>query len=105
MIPVFVVSAFALGPRIGGYPGLLPPHTARVPTTKPSYMMNQSTIIMRKYRPPLRAHDLPLRSHPSLAPAACNNSGYTDPKTTMGWSIIDFDWSNRVCCAPLPPRT
>lgn len=24
----------------------------------------------------------------------CNNSGFTDPKTTVGWSIIDFDWSN-----------
>ena len=33
--------------------------------------MNQSTIIM-----------------------PCNNSGYMDPKRTIGWSIIDFDWSN-----------
>ena len=24
----------------------------------------------------------------------CNESGYTDPKSTAGWSIIDFDWSN-----------
>jgi len=24
----------------------------------------------------------------------CNNSGYTDPTTTAGWGIIDFDWSN-----------
>ena len=36
-----------------------------------AYQMNQSTIIM-----------------------PCNNSGYTDPKSTVGWAIVDFDWSN-----------
>ena len=44
---------------------------AQLPTTTPSYQLNASTIIM-----------------------PCNNSGYTNPKTTIGWSIIDFDWSN-----------
>lgn len=34
-------------------------------------MMNASTIIM-----------------------PCNNTGFTDPKTTLGWGIVDFDWSN-----------
>ena len=24
----------------------------------------------------------------------CNNSGFTDPQSTKGWGIIDFDWSN-----------
>jgi hypothetical protein len=24
----------------------------------------------------------------------CNNSGFTDPATTTGWAVIDFDWSN-----------
>jgi hypothetical protein len=24
----------------------------------------------------------------------CNNTGYTDPATTKGWSVVDFDWSN-----------
>lgn len=24
----------------------------------------------------------------------CNYSGFTDPETTRGWAIIDFDWSN-----------
>lgn len=24
----------------------------------------------------------------------CNNTGYTDPATTLGWGIVDFDWSN-----------
>jgi hypothetical protein len=24
----------------------------------------------------------------------CNNSGFTDPDTTKGWGLIDFDWSN-----------
>jgi hypothetical protein len=24
----------------------------------------------------------------------CNNSGFTDPKRTVGWAVIDFDWSN-----------
>ena len=24
----------------------------------------------------------------------CNNSGFTDPTSTAGWSVVDFDWSN-----------
>jgi len=24
----------------------------------------------------------------------CNGSGFTDPKSTVGWGIVDFDWSN-----------
>ena len=36
-----------------------------------TYQMNKSTIIM-----------------------PCNNSGYTDPATTLGWGVVDFDWSN-----------
>eukprot|EP00937_MAST-01D_sp_MAST-1D-sp2_P004197 g4197.t1 len=24
----------------------------------------------------------------------CNNTGFTDPQTTLGWSVVDFDWSN-----------
>merc|ERR1719331_1751610 len=43
----------------------------KLPNTAPRYQMNQSTIIM-----------------------PCNNSGYMDPKRTVGWAIIDFDWSN-----------
>lgn len=43
----------------------------RLPNKPPRYQMNQSTIIM-----------------------PCNNSGYMDPQRTVGWSIIDFDWSN-----------
>ena len=38
---------------------------------KQTWLMNKSTIIM-----------------------PCNNTGYTDPKTTLGWGIVDFDWSN-----------
>ena len=45
--------------------------TAQVPKRSPTYVMNQSTIIM-----------------------PCNKSGFTDPATTVGWSVIDFDWSN-----------
>ena len=57
------------------------PTTCSYPTNCPNqvlprsdtqtWMMNQSTIIM-----------------------PCNNSGFTDPKSTLGWSIVDFDWSN-----------
>ena len=36
-----------------------------------TWQMNQSTIIM-----------------------PCNNTGFTDPQTTLGWGIVDFDWSN-----------
>ena len=24
----------------------------------------------------------------------CNSTGYTDPESTKGWGIVDFDWSN-----------
>ena len=24
----------------------------------------------------------------------CNNTGFTDPQSTKGWGIVDFDWSN-----------
>ena len=41
------------------------------PTTPQSWLMNKSTIIM-----------------------PCNNTGYTDPESTKGWAVVDFDWSN-----------
>ena len=66
--------ASAMGPmRVRSHnAGTLPPSALRAPSAALStYQMNQSTIIM-----------------------PCNNSGYTDPQTTVGWSIIDFDWSN-----------
>jgi hypothetical protein len=44
---------------------------AQVPARPPTWVLNQSTIIM-----------------------PCNNSGFTDPATTTGWAVIDFDWSN-----------
>lgn len=37
----------------------------------PTWKMNASTIIM-----------------------PCNNTGWTDPESTKGWGIVDFDWSN-----------
>lgn len=40
---------------------------AQVPNRPPTYMMNSSTIIM-----------------------PCNNTGYTDPATTIGWGVVDF---------------
>lgn len=42
-----------------------------LPKMKQTWQMNLSTIIM-----------------------PCNNTGYTDPETTLGWGIVDFDWSN-----------
>jgi hypothetical protein len=47
------------------------PTFSQIPARKATWVLNESTIIM-----------------------PCNNSGYTDPKRTVGWSIIDFDWSN-----------
>eukprot|EP00928_Gymnodinium_smaydae_P014621 TRINITY_DN15384_c0_g1_i5.p1 TRINITY_DN15384_c0_g1~~TRINITY_DN15384_c0_g1_i5.p1 ORF type:complete len:405 (+),score=26.89 TRINITY_DN15384_c0_g1_i5:232-1446(+) len=38
---------------------------------KQTYMMNKSTIIM-----------------------PCNITGFTDPQSTRGWGIVDFDWWN-----------
>ena len=51
--------------------GELPLSAALQPNLPPRYQMNQSTIVM-----------------------PCNKSGYMDPERTVGWSIIDFDWSN-----------
>ena len=44
---------------------------AQVPNRPPTWQMNQSTIIM-----------------------PCNGSGFTDPQSTAGWAVVDFDWSN-----------
>ena len=38
---------------------------------KQTWLMNLSTIIM-----------------------PCNDTGFTDPNSTLGWGIVDFDWSN-----------
>jgi len=55
--------------------------TAQHPNYPPNYLMNMSTIIM-----------------------PCNNSGFTDPSTTKGWGLIDFDWSNaKALWAPAKP--
>ena len=42
-----------------------------LPRMNQTWQMNLSTIIM-----------------------PCNNTGFTNPKTTLGWGIVDFDWSN-----------
>jgi hypothetical protein len=36
------------------------------------------------------------KSHPYPTPVQPLhlNSGFTDPNTTRGWGIVDFDWSN-----------
>ncbi|CAE8730362.1 unnamed protein product [Polarella glacialis] len=47
------------------------PGIPSIPTFPPTYQMNRSTIIM-----------------------PCNSSGLTDPASTKGWGIVDFDWSN-----------
>lgn len=49
------------------------PHTCpgTLPKMKQTWLMNMSTIIM-----------------------PCNNTGFTDPLSTLGWGIVDFDWSN-----------
>lgn len=44
---------------------------AQVPDRPPTYQMNRSTIIM-----------------------PCNETGFTDPASTRGWGVVDFDWSN-----------
>ena len=59
------------GPRDLKGAGFIPLSATVLPSKPPRYQMNHSTIIM-----------------------PCNNSGYMDPARTVGWSIIDFDWSN-----------
>lgn len=53
---------------------------AQIPNRPATWVMNQSTIIM-----------------------PCNNSGFTDPKSTVGWAIIDFD--ARTAEQSRPPST
>ena len=45
--------------------------SAQVPDRPATYQMNLSTIIM-----------------------PCNKTGFTDPASTAGWGVVDFDWSN-----------
>ena len=71
-----------------------------------TYDMAKSTIIMVRacsrsacLCPGQRRH-LRATPHPPcllrtpLCPQPCNESGLTDPQSTVGWGIIDFDWSN-----------
>eukprot|EP01088_Endostelium_zonatum_P009664 TRINITY_DN2294_c0_g1_i1.p1 TRINITY_DN2294_c0_g1~~TRINITY_DN2294_c0_g1_i1.p1 ORF type:complete len:424 (+),score=76.26 TRINITY_DN2294_c0_g1_i1:67-1338(+) len=44
---------------------------SQIPNHPPTWQMNLSTIIM-----------------------PCNEQGFTDPSSTKGWGLIDFDWSN-----------
>ena len=41
---------------------------AQVPSGPPTWQMNRSTIIM-----------------------PCNNTGFTDPKSTAGFGVVDFE--------------
>ena len=49
-----------------------PTARAQLPPYPQSWQLNRSTIIM-----------------------PCNYSGPTDPQSTVGWSIVDFDWRVR----------
>ena len=75
LLAAFLCTAGAFapgnGPRDQTNRGTLPLSATALPQMEPRWQMNQSTIIM-----------------------PCNNSGYMDPARTVGWSIIDFDWSN-----------
>ena len=75
MISAFTSCTLAFGPRSGPRDlkgvGSIPLSATLLPNAKATYQMNQSTIIM-----------------------PCNDSGYTDPASTVGWAVIDFDWSN-----------
>lgn len=62
---------------------LLAAVAAQVPNRPPNYMMNASTIIM-----------------------PCNNTGYTDPSTTVGWGVVDFDCASTATrILVLPPAS
>ena len=64
------VNAIAAASDCHSWPNTCP-GKAYWPRMQQTYQMNKSTIIM-----------------------PCNNTGFTDPATTLGWSIVDFDWSN-----------
>jgi hypothetical protein len=64
-------AALALAdPSCRDWPNVCPGTVPRSPY-KQTWLMNLSTIIM-----------------------PCNYTGYTDPASTKGWGIVDFDWSN-----------
>ena len=71
----------------------------KFPNKAPRYQMNQVVLNSLAHYSlanfqshwMINIHDVCLQSTIIMP---CNNSGYTDPKTTVGWAIIDFDWSN-----------
>lgn len=67
---------------------------AQVPITPVSYQMNRSTIIMpcNMSGAGPAAAGTHAGSYLTALPIAA--AGYTDPASTVGWSVIDFDWSN-----------
>ena len=81
LLPLVVNISCTGGPCAAPAPPSPPPDSCSYPTNCPgkvfprddtqTWQMNRSTIIM-----------------------PCNNTGYTDPQTTLGWGIVDFDWSN-----------
>jgi hypothetical protein len=79
---------------------------AQIPNRKPTYVLNQSTIVMRASI----AHQFSVQScgpnrnlvrrvllSPALAlslsfpSAACNYTGFTNPATMSQWAVQDFD--------------
>ena len=68
--PAFVMPTPAFGADPCEYPNNCPGKVFPR-ADKQTWLMNASTIIM-----------------------PCNNTGYTQPASTAGWGIVDFDWSN-----------
>ena len=73
-MPLFALLPLLMAMRAVAEPLCKWPYTC--PGTLPyamkqTYQMNLSTIIM-----------------------PCNDTGFTDPQSTKGWGIVDFDWSN-----------
>ena len=70
-------SAAGPAPSCKDWPQSCPGVVPRAPY-KQTWLMNLSTIIM-----------------------PCNNTGYTDPQSTKGWGIVDFEYATLVlsgCC-------
>jgi hypothetical protein len=52
------------------------------------------TVLGQKGRPTVCPYPITYQMNRSTIIMPCNESGLTDPQSTKGWGIVDFDWSN-----------
>ena len=58
-----------------------------------SFMTHVATCTCVRAETPLTAARCGRMYVRACARPAGNNTGYTDPQSTLGWGVVDFDWS------------